>query len=222
MDEDGDGYGLAGNCLGFDCNDNTTVYPGATEVCDDLDNDCDSKTDARSRPIEADSKMEGVCAGTQPECQDGEWTCTYPETYQADAESTCDNLDNDCDGGLDEDFNFEGDPNNCGGCGIVCMVPRAAAACVQFQCLVGTCQEGWHDIDMDPSNGCEYACVASAGGEELCDGEEMIVMGKSMKVLATSKIFRMRMGSIRIVMALMAPSRPPYSWPSMEAMTIVD
>ena len=41
-DADGDGYSAIGSCLGTadDCNDNqTSVNPGATEVCDGLDND---------------------------------------------------------------------------------------------------------------------------------------------------------------------------------------
>ena len=41
-DGDGDGFTVAAG----DCDDtNDTVFPGATEVCDDLDNDCDSRTD---------------------------------------------------------------------------------------------------------------------------------------------------------------------------------
>ena len=58
VDADGDGYGtgpaqsFCGNpgigyaTLGGDCNDgNAAINPGATEVCDGIDNDCDSQTD---------------------------------------------------------------------------------------------------------------------------------------------------------------------------------
>ncbi len=44
-DADGDGYGI-GCSLGADCNDgNSAIHPGALEVCDGRDNDCDSLID---------------------------------------------------------------------------------------------------------------------------------------------------------------------------------
>ena len=36
-------------------------------------------------------------------------------------------------------------------------------------CEVTECEEGWHDIDGDPYNGCEYECTASEETEVVCD-----------------------------------------------------
>ena len=45
-DADADGWGE----LGGDCDDgNSDVYPGATEECDDVDNDCDGIVDEDPR-----------------------------------------------------------------------------------------------------------------------------------------------------------------------------
>ena len=46
-DNDGDTYAVEGGACGpVDCNDSdNTVHPGATEVCDGVDNDCDGQTD---------------------------------------------------------------------------------------------------------------------------------------------------------------------------------
>jgi hypothetical protein len=62
------------------------------------------------------------------------------------------------------------DPENCGGCGITCVVPFAAAACVDGVCTVGECEDGAGDCDGDPSNGCESVatCVPGAACTTVC------------------------------------------------------
>jgi len=47
LDADGDGFSPVGSVCGdVDCDDTkTNVFPGATEICDDIDNDCDGSID---------------------------------------------------------------------------------------------------------------------------------------------------------------------------------
>ncbi len=86
---DGDGDGVLG---GLDCDDaEPTVYPGAIELCDGLDNDCDGAASADETDNDAD--QERVCAG---DCNDSD-----PDRSTA-AMELCDGLDQDCDGVIDD------------------------------------------------------------------------------------------------------------------------
>jgi hypothetical protein len=175
-DADGDGYGDGGDCLGADCDDqDPTVHVGAPEVCDGRDNNCNSRADELELlqvPVDLPPcRDRGVCAGSPQRCRAGAWSCEYPGTYEAD-ETTCDQLDNDCDGSVDEAFDLGADPANCGQCGRRCTFDNAGAQCVAGECLRGDCEAGWHDVDAIPGNGCEYLCVPSPGAVETCDGAD--------------------------------------------------
>jgi hypothetical protein len=56
---------------------------------------------------------------------------------------------------VDNGFDKKNDPNNCGTCGHICTFPNATAGCVNGQCTILACDEGWGDCDGDPANGCE-------------------------------------------------------------------
>ncbi len=57
---------------------------------------------------------------------------------------------------------------NCGVCGNVCNAANANNTCVNGTCGF-TCAANWWDADGLASNGCEYACIRTAGGVEQCD-----------------------------------------------------
>ena len=132
-DSDGDGFGDSANttqaCIqpsGFasdstDCNDSAAAaYPGATEVCDGIDNDCDGLSD------DSDSTLDSTTANTWHADVDGDGygdpdvsalTCVAPTGYlsdDSDCDDTevfanpgqtevCDSIDNDCDGLTDDE-----------------------------------------------------------------------------------------------------------------------
>ncbi|WP_224364830.1 MopE-related protein [Hyalangium versicolor] len=127
LDSDHDGYGspyvFVSACTaptGYvasnqDCNDaSASVKPGATEVCDGKDNDCDGVVDEGVLSVwYADSDGDGVgttnaafsvsaCSApagyvaSHADCNDGD------ATVKPGGTEVCDGLDNDCDGSVDE------------------------------------------------------------------------------------------------------------------------
>ena len=150
------------------------------EVCDGRDNDCNGLIDESDPnlgkpcyPIGADgcNLQTGTCTG---QCRLGAWVCTVGALVCTGAvtpqREICDGIDNDCDGSVDEDFVLQTDPRHCGSCAVACSYAHAIGLCSNGQCQMGPCQQGWSDVDHNPSNGCEYACTPD--GPEMCDGKD--------------------------------------------------
>jgi hypothetical protein len=91
----------------------------------------------------------------------------------------CNGKDDDCDGKIDEDFNLQTDPLNCGKCGNSCMYLsklNAYPLCDKGKCSAKNCFGGYIDKNGDPKDGCEYACIST--GIEICDGLDNDCNGK--------------------------------------------
>jgi len=142
-DKDDDGYGMTGQskCLcgeyqqysatvAGDCDDSSWgVHPGATEVCNGADDDCDGVKDNENaqgcKPLyqDADGDDYGVTATKKCLCANtGTWTAFLPgdcddtkATINPIAAELCDFVDNDCDGKIDE-----GVGSTCGNCDPAC------------------------------------------------------------------------------------------------------
>ena len=84
------------------------------ETCNNLDDDCDGQTDEDLTDVQQSTCSNlGVCGGEghskiHAVCQAGKWACDYSDVpgYEAGAEKSCDEKDNDCDGDADEDFDY--------------------------------------------------------------------------------------------------------------------
>ena len=176
LDQDGDGYGADESVcvceqavatkftapVSGDCDDiDPAVHPGASEVCDGIDNDCAGGTDAQDSGLELMSceLQKGACDGAQKPasaCQDGAWQPCVPGDYAAHAlqyegtsEQSCDGLDNNCDGLVDEAFKV----------GTGCDGADA-----------DTCHNGV--ITCDPADSMATLCdeTDAANAKEVCDG----------------------------------------------------
>jgi len=144
LDADGDGFGISEDSIqecslleGYsdqsgDCDDdNDAVYPQAPEQCDGVDNNCDGDIDEDLVLVwyeDADGDGFGNIDLTEENCiqpegyVDNSEDCDdVDEQIYPQAPEQCDELDNDCDGEIDEDvgsiwyvdndLDYYGDPN---------------------------------------------------------------------------------------------------------------
>jgi len=167
IDYDGDGWDWT-----LDCDeDDPTINPAATEVCDGLDNDCDTYYDEDlTGPL--CPYQDGVCTGASHQCGGvSGWSDCNDSTYLAwsadyePSEITCDGLDNDCDGSADEDLTgppclkqqgvCAGSTQPCGGASgwLTCDDGTYSAWNPNYEPSEITCDGLDNDCDGTPDNG---------------------------------------------------------------------
>ncbi|MDP2313453.1 MAG: MopE-related protein [Pseudomonadota bacterium] len=164
VDTDGDGFAVDAECDDTDA----AVHPGATELCDGRDEDCDGEIDDGVRtPFWADGDGDGYGAGSESVL-----ACAAPVGHVANATDcddadaavhpgaaeVCNGLDDDCDGAGDTDFlawYADGDGDGYGD-------PSTGAE---------TCTPGTGQV-TDGTDCDDGDAAVNPGAEEVCDRDD--------------------------------------------------
>lgn len=132
----------APSCANSQCQ--ITCTGSFTDCDDDRVNGCETDTSKNVNNCGACGKVCDTTGGSA-KCTAG--VCSI---------SNCTGGLGDCDTNpLDCETDERTDVNNCGGCGIACVIPNGVPSCVASACKVGSCSPGYADCDGNPKNGCE-------------------------------------------------------------------
>ncbi len=143
---------VAGRCavgacnMGFgDCDMNPTN--GCEADTRTSDSNCGACGAVCALPNATTSCVEGAC--TLGACRDGFGDCDM-------------NPANGC------EANLQGDAAHCGACPTACVIANGMPSCTAGRCVVGMCNAGFADCDMNPANGCETDLSSSSQSCGAC------------------------------------------------------
>lgn len=174
------------------------------EVCNGQDDDCDDRVDEGLVAPPADHGV-GVCVDAVQICRGvrGWQEPLYLALagYEPD-EGSCDRVDNDCDGHVDEHVDLARDPENCGWCGRSCITELEGPATCRGGACFGSCLTL---LDCEPRTHCaatgycaplveDYLKASNAGGGDrwgnppgdhfgtaVAAGEGVVVVGAPLE-----------------------------------------
>ena len=133
--------------------DDEIINDSSDENLDQQEEETDSEEEESVEPACTDldgDNYSGHGDGCDPGAVDYDCDEDRADVYRG-AEELCDNADNDCDGELDENYNFLIDLANCGACGVACLPSE--------ECIEGFCSCGFGFCGSDERCIDEKCCI---------------------------------------------------------------